>query len=130
MALGSTQPPTKISTRNISLGYRRPVHRADNLATFIVLIVLKSGSLNFLEPSGPVTACNGITLPLHLHVLNTICSSSGDTAYTTIDIICVYYVGWLLPGLEWNYIYRYNIPIVVYAVPPDEKIVLKTCRGC
>ena len=29
-----------------------------------VLIVLKSGSLNLLEPSGPVQACNGIALPL------------------------------------------------------------------
>ena len=27
-----------------------------------MLIVLKSGSLNFLEPSGPVQACNGIAL--------------------------------------------------------------------
>jgi hypothetical protein len=26
---------------------------------------LKSGSLNLLEPPGPVTACNGIALPLH-----------------------------------------------------------------
>jgi hypothetical protein len=30
---------------------------------------LKSGSLNLLEPSGPVKACNGIALPLH-YVLN------------------------------------------------------------
>jgi hypothetical protein len=30
-----------------------------------VLIVLKSGSPNLLEPSGPVKACNGIALPLH-----------------------------------------------------------------
>ena len=29
--------------------------------------VLKSGSLNLLEPSGPVQACNGIALPLPLH---------------------------------------------------------------
>ena len=29
-----------------------------------VLIVLKSGSLNLLEPSGPVQVCNGIALPL------------------------------------------------------------------
>jgi len=29
-----------------------------------VPIVLKSGSLNLLEPSGPVQACNGIVLPL------------------------------------------------------------------
>ena len=37
---------------------------ADNLTTFHVPIVLKSGSLNLLEPSGPVQACNGIPLPL------------------------------------------------------------------
>jgi len=35
--------------------------RADNLH---VLIVLKSGILNLLEPPGPVQACNGIALPL------------------------------------------------------------------
>jgi hypothetical protein len=29
-----------------------------------VPIVLKSGSLNLLEPSGPVKACNGIALPI------------------------------------------------------------------
>jgi len=29
-----------------------------------VPIVLKSGSLNLLEPSGPVQACNGIALAL------------------------------------------------------------------
>jgi len=29
-----------------------------------VPIVLKSGNLNLLEPSGPVQACNGIVLPL------------------------------------------------------------------
>ena len=32
----------------------------------IVVVVLKSGSLNLLEPSGPVQACNGIALPLPL----------------------------------------------------------------
>jgi hypothetical protein len=31
-----------------------------------VPIVMKSGSLNLLEPSGPVNACNGIALPLLL----------------------------------------------------------------
>ena len=28
-------------------------------------IVFKSGSLNLLEPLGPVQACNGVVLPLH-----------------------------------------------------------------
>jgi hypothetical protein len=32
-----------------------------------VPIVLKSGSLNLLEPSGPVQACNGIALPFVYH---------------------------------------------------------------
>jgi hypothetical protein len=32
-----------------------------------LLIVLKSGSLNLLEPSAPVKACNGIALPLPLY---------------------------------------------------------------
>ena len=37
-------------------------------------VVTKSGNLNFLEPSGPVQACNGTALPfthneLHLRVL-------------------------------------------------------------
>jgi hypothetical protein len=35
-----------------------------------VLIVLKSGSLNFLEPSGPVQACNGIALPFTWKQMN------------------------------------------------------------
>ena len=29
-------------------------------------VVMKSGNLNFLEPSGPLQACNGIALPLLL----------------------------------------------------------------
>jgi hypothetical protein len=49
ISLGSTQPLTEMSTRNVSWGYRH----------FHVLIVLKSGSFNLLEPSGPVKACNG-----------------------------------------------------------------------
>jgi len=31
-----------------------------------VPIVLKSGSLNLLQPSGPVQACNGIALPFFM----------------------------------------------------------------
>jgi len=66
MDLGLTQPLREISTRNISCGVKavgvyswQPYHHH-------VLFVLKSGSLNLLEPSGPVQACNGIALPLLL----------------------------------------------------------------
>ena len=68
MALGLTQPLTEMSTRNISWGLKavsvygwQPYH-------LHVPIVLKSGSLNLLEPSGPVQACNGIALPLPLFI--------------------------------------------------------------
>jgi len=68
MALGLTKPLTEMSTRNISWGVKvagaygwQPYH-------IHVRIVLKSGSLNLLEPSGTVQACNGIALPLQLNV--------------------------------------------------------------
>ena len=63
MALGSTQPLTEMSTRSISWGQRRPVHKADNLPPSCA-IVMKSGNLNFLEPSGPLRACNSV-FPCH-----------------------------------------------------------------
>jgi hypothetical protein len=39
------------------------VRKADNLPPSFA-VVTKSGSLNFLEPSGPTQACNGTALPL------------------------------------------------------------------
>ena len=50
MALGSTQPLTEMSARSISCGVK-------------MAAVMKSGNLNFLEPSGPLQACNGTALP-------------------------------------------------------------------
>ena len=63
MALESTQPLTEMSTGNISWGVRAAgaydlEHYHLHMSTAI-----KSGSLNLLEPSGPVQACNGIALP-------------------------------------------------------------------
>jgi len=39
------------------------VRKADNLTPFCAAVT-KSGNLNFLEPSGPLQACNGAPLPL------------------------------------------------------------------
>ena len=57
-----------MSTRNISWWVKaagawgwQPYH-------LHVPIVLKSGSLNLLEPSGPVQACNGIALPIYIYI--------------------------------------------------------------
>jgi len=41
------------------------VRKADNLPPSCV-VVTKSGNLNFLEPSGPVQACNGTALPFYI----------------------------------------------------------------
>jgi len=64
MALGSTQPLTEMSTSSICWGQRRPVRKADNLPPSCA-VVTKSGSLNFLEPSGSVQACNGTASPFY-----------------------------------------------------------------
>jgi len=49
------------------------VRKADNLPPSCV--VTKSGNLNFLEPSGPVQACNGPALPFFFYsvVVNLYC---------------------------------------------------------
>ena len=42
-----------------------PVLKAETLKPSCA-VVMKSGNLNFLEPSGPLQACNGTALPLPL----------------------------------------------------------------
>jgi hypothetical protein len=62
MSLGSTQPLTEMSTRNISWGLKAAGAYGWQTYHLHVPIVLKSGSLNLLEPSGPVQVCNGIMI--------------------------------------------------------------------
>jgi hypothetical protein len=47
----------------------RPVREAENLPQSCA-VVTKSWNLNFLEPSGPVQACNGTALPFYFLTLN------------------------------------------------------------
>ena len=62
MALGLTQPLTEMSTRSISWGKGGRCVRLTTLPLSCA-VVMKSGNLNFLEPSGPLQACNGTDLP-------------------------------------------------------------------
>ena len=62
MALGSTQPLTEMSTRRISWGKCGRYVRLTTLPPSCAF-VMKSGNFNFLEPSGPLQACNGTALP-------------------------------------------------------------------
>jgi hypothetical protein len=64
MALGLTHSLTEMSTRNVSWGVKAAGAYGWQPYHLHVPIVLKSGSLNFLEPSGPVHARNGMALHL------------------------------------------------------------------
>jgi hypothetical protein len=61
MALGLTQPLIEMSTGGKG-------GRCGRLTTLppSCAVVMKSGNLNFLEPSGPLQACNGTALALPL----------------------------------------------------------------
>ena len=61
-ALGSNQPLTEMSSRCISGGKGGRCVRLTTLQPSCG-VVMKSGNLNFLEPSGPLQACNGTALP-------------------------------------------------------------------
>jgi hypothetical protein len=50
VVLGSTQPLTEMSTRNLPGGKKRPALRADNLAAVYEPNVWKCGSLNLSQP--------------------------------------------------------------------------------
>ena len=45
------------------------MRKADNLPPSCA-VVTKSGNLNFVEPSGPLRACNGTALPLLCYFQN------------------------------------------------------------
>ena len=65
MALGSTQPLSEMNIRHISLGGKGG--RCVRLTTLPPsCVVMKSGNLKFLEPSGPLQACNRTSLPFYL----------------------------------------------------------------
>jgi hypothetical protein len=50
MAVGSTQPLTRMSTRNLPGGKKRPARRPDNLAAIYESNVWKCESLNLSQP--------------------------------------------------------------------------------
>ena len=62
MALELTQPLPEMCTRNISWEVKVAGALSWQPYQVHVPIVMKSGSLNLLQPSGPVQVCKGIAL--------------------------------------------------------------------
>jgi len=85
MALGPTQPLTEMSNSYISWGKRS---RCVSLTTLppSCAVVMKSGNLNFLEPSGPLQACNGTALPFTLIILPSGLFRQGRKSYNLPSI--------------------------------------------
>jgi hypothetical protein len=64
MALGSTQPLTEMSIRNLPGGLRRPARKSHNLTAICEPIVQrKFGGLDVSHPFGPSRTVTGIVLP-------------------------------------------------------------------
>jgi hypothetical protein len=65
MALGSTQPLTEMSTRNLPGDKGRPAHKADNLTAICESIVYREcESLDISQPYWPSWPVAGIALVL------------------------------------------------------------------
>jgi len=75
-------------------------------------IVMKSGNLNFLEPSGPLQACNGTALPYHFGQ-----KPVHDTIFNTkmtYDVLTLTVVPIWQSNFEVHNKYRFQLDVLVY----------------
>jgi hypothetical protein len=113
MTLDATQPLIQMSTRNISWGQRRPVHRADNLTTFMCRLSLNLGASTSWDPQGLSRPVMGL---LYLHLYR----GRGVKLITRLLLGQRLRMSGAIPLLSlhvfkaWK---RKKVPIKIYAVP-------------
>jgi hypothetical protein len=97
MALGSTQPPTEMSTRNIPGGKGRPAPKADNFTAICEPIVwTKCGSLDVPLPYGPPWPVTGIALPYLVIIVSVHFKLIFATQYTKHTLTITMHIGSLV----------------------------------
>jgi len=90
----------------------RPVRKADNLPPSCA-VVTKSGNLKFLEPSGPLRACNGTTVPSLCTYMYPMCWD--DTGYEIQPSLLL--IGWRkrarfsFAGMYLRQVYQLHHPL-------------------
>jgi hypothetical protein len=67
MALGSTQPLTEMSTKNLPGGRKWPAHNSDNLTAISEPTVQKISNLDVSQTYGPTQPVTGLDLTLPLY---------------------------------------------------------------
>jgi hypothetical protein len=100
MALGLTQPLTKMSTTNLPGSKGWPAHKAHNLTAICEPTVLQTcGNLNISQLYGPPWPVTGLALPLSLPQCSPSLSSINDQLETTFSHK---YVLKLIPACHFN----------------------------
>jgi hypothetical protein len=67
MALGSTQPLTEMSTRNLPRAKGRPARRLTTSMPPVSRLARECGSLDISQPCGPLQLVTGLALPFFIN---------------------------------------------------------------
>jgi len=107
------------------------VRKADNLPPSCA-VVMKSGSLNFLEPSGSLQACNGTGLPyfvmLNLVLWQHVSFLCVSCTLFRMSLVMLVHQMLCSVSVTLHSIHRMTHSKVQYMLPEDDSVI-KTCRS-
>jgi hypothetical protein len=87
MDLGSTQPLTEMSTKNISGSKARPARKADNLTAICEPILHKMWELDISRPYGPPRPVTRVALPLPSLICGLFNDSVSSAEYRAYSVV-------------------------------------------